>query len=162
MFCPKCGKEAAEGNSFCPVCGAALTADQQPAAAPQQKALPYNVLSIIGIVLSCVSLALDMYTGLTVGLAGLVVSIIALVQCRKKPFGDPPWRLSESCAAGSPPSIRFSDWQWIAGTKTRRIPEITLRDPARLVSAAAPPLCENLPDAGAAAPENSAILGVAI
>ena len=84
MFCPKCGKEAAEGNSFCPVCGAALTADQQPAAAPQQKALPYNVLSIIGIVLSCVSLALDMYTGLTVGLAGLVVSIIALVQCRKK------------------------------------------------------------------------------
>ena len=37
-FCQKCGNQFADGTSFCPVCGAPVTAQQQ--AAPAQQAAP--------------------------------------------------------------------------------------------------------------------------
>lgn len=36
MYCPSCGKEAAEGASFCASCGAKLSTTQAPVAAPTQ------------------------------------------------------------------------------------------------------------------------------
>ena len=44
--------------------------------------MQYNVLSIVGMVLSCIALLIFNCYGL-VGLAGMIVSIIAIKKCKK-------------------------------------------------------------------------------
>lgn len=93
MFCVNCEKEISDKSTFCPKCGAA----QQGATPPPtpntgsyatpvnqstvQKA-PYNVMCIIGLVISGISLLLSFF-GL-VGIAGTIVSVIGLTSCKRK------------------------------------------------------------------------------
>ena len=100
MFCTKCGKEIPEGAAFCPFCGAARAAapgagsgEGTPAPpaggdyarpvnqSPIRKA-PYNLLCILGLVISLISLVFN-YFGL-VGLGGIIVSVIGLVLCNRR------------------------------------------------------------------------------
>lgn len=89
MFCSRCGCEVKEGAAFCTNCGA----PQRKAAADNSSngrgadgrpihRTQYNVLSIVGMALSCIALIIFNCYGL-VGLAGLIVSIIGLKNCKK-------------------------------------------------------------------------------
>lgn len=80
MFCSRCGCEVKEGAAFCTNCGA----PQRKAAADNSSngrgadgrpihRTQYNVLSIVGMALSCIALIIFNCYGL-VGLAGLIVS----------------------------------------------------------------------------------------
>lgn len=95
MFCSKCGKEIEDGMNFCPVCGAplkAVDASQNPSQSPSQNpnsgAQPdaqnasYDTMCIIGIVVSGLSLLLNFW-GL-VGIAGVVTSVLGLLNCKQK------------------------------------------------------------------------------
>ncbi len=97
MFCPKCGKEVADGFNVCPYCGSAL-GQQQPQYNPYgqpQQAAPVNpvvkngcataglVFGIIGLAAMVAAIAfayISIYT-LSVGLAqfALVLTYISLV-----------------------------------------------------------------------------------
>lgn len=93
MFCSNCGKEIKDGATFCPECGAAQQGTTPPPtsnvgnyAAPTsqstaQKA-PYNMMCIVGLVISGISLLLNFW-GL-VGIAGTIVSVIGLNSCKQK------------------------------------------------------------------------------
>lgn len=105
MFCKFCGKELPTDALFCPNCGASLNAQSEPLKEQPPKEdyfqpdfgqppcpppfVPYkkksNVLCIIGFVLSLVSLIISVYG--TVAIAGLVLSIIGLVQTTKRNEG---------------------------------------------------------------------------
>lgn len=87
MFCIKCGKEIANGASFCPICGASQNttapssiANNNNYSAPTNnvpvKKARYNTMCILGLVISCISLVLNFW-GL-VGIAGTVLSTIGL------------------------------------------------------------------------------------
>lgn len=84
MFCAECGKEISEGLKFCPNCGRQVTKasgyDMQ-AHSPMQT-VPYNTMSIVGMVVSCISILINFW-GL-VGMAGLVLSIIGLQQVKQR------------------------------------------------------------------------------
>lgn len=89
MFCGKCGCEVNEGEAFCANCGApqrnaAGNNSNYDKCANSQHArkAQYNVLSIVGMALSCIALIIFNCYGL-VGLAGLLVSIIGLRNCKK-------------------------------------------------------------------------------
>lgn len=90
MHCIHCGKELETGAAFCPECGAPQQTGAQPqpveaqsaASKPVVQKAPYNVLSIIGLVVSCISLLLNYY-GL-VGIAGTVLSVLGLLGCKRK------------------------------------------------------------------------------
>ena len=110
MYCFKCGKEIPDSSAFCPFCGtrqesvpqaAAGPAAPSPAAAdPEPAAVPprtdyaqpinqspirkaqYNLLCILGLVISAISLFFN-YFGL-VGLGGTIVSVIGLIHCNRK------------------------------------------------------------------------------
>lgn len=89
MFCSKCGCEVKEGAAFCTNCGApqrnaAGNNSNYDKGANSQHArkAQYNVLSIVGMALSCIALIIFNCYGL-VGLAGLIVSIIGLKNCKK-------------------------------------------------------------------------------
>ena len=93
MFCIHCGKEISDNSTFCPECGAAQQEITPPPAANTgncstpvnhsavQKA-PYNMMCIIGLVISGISLLLNFW-GL-VGIVGTIVSVIGLVNCKQK------------------------------------------------------------------------------
>lgn len=89
MFCNNCGKEINETMKFCPDCGTAQTSvpnDEwtyhKRTGGKRTQRGNYNVMSIAGLVVSCVALLLfDLY-GLT-GLAGTILSIIGLVNCKR-------------------------------------------------------------------------------
>lgn len=91
MNCPVCQKQVSENLNFCQDCGAALRGTtpsetsvyiQQPSSNIQQTSVaPYNKLCIIGPSISAGSLLIN-FLGL-VGLAGLILSIIGLVQVGK-------------------------------------------------------------------------------
>lgn len=61
MFCPKCGKEAPEGSSFCPSCGASLAGDApsakeefasgEPAPAKKRRSKGLLVIALVVVVL---------------------------------------------------------------------------------------------------------------
>lgn len=89
MFCKQCGIELKEGASFCSECGAAAASGTTGAAnvqllngEPQDTNAPYNLMCILGVVISGVSLLIN-FAGI-VGLVGLVLSIIGLLQVRTK------------------------------------------------------------------------------
>ena len=87
MFCPKCGKEVPDDTLFCPSCGTGISRPS-PSEGNSQKntaeKTSYNVLAIIGLVVSAIAVCVDADTGLVLGIGGLVVSIIGLIQCKKK------------------------------------------------------------------------------
>ena len=109
MYCIKCGKEIPENSSFCPFCGANQSdsgAAAQPGASGTENAgaksggsaaagpyaqpvnqspirkAQYNLLSILGLVISLISLVFN-YFGL-VGLGGIIVSVIGLIHCNRR------------------------------------------------------------------------------
>lgn len=93
MFCVNCGKKIGDGSTFCPECGAAQPRIAPPFASSTgnysnpvnpsvvQKA-PYNMMCIVGLVISGISLFLNFF-GL-VGIAGTIVSVIGLISCKQK------------------------------------------------------------------------------
>ena len=73
MFCYKCGKQLEEGTAFCPDCGAAQNKEVVTNTnIPQKDDNTDNALSIIGFVISLISLVFNPFG---------VVSIIAAVCC---------------------------------------------------------------------------------
>ena len=112
MYCIKCGKEIPDNSLFCSFCGsrqdgstreeqgaapsantagsagAGMNAAQNGAAydrpindSPIRKA-QYNLLCILGLVISAISLFFN-YFGL-VGLGGIIVSVIGIVLCGRR------------------------------------------------------------------------------
>lgn len=93
MFCVNCGKEISDGSTFCPGCGAAQQGTTPPPTSnignyanpvnqSAVKKAPYNMMCIIGLVISGISLLLNFF-GL-VGIAGTIVSVIGLTSCKQK------------------------------------------------------------------------------
>ena len=83
MFCQTCGKEVNDQAVVCPNCGCALkdgvaVTENQSVQNEKKKA---NIFCILGFVLSLVSLLITLYG--TVAIAGLVLSIIGIVQANK-------------------------------------------------------------------------------
>ncbi|WP_251615119.1 DUF4190 domain-containing protein [Senimuribacter intestinalis] len=99
MFCSNCGKEMPNGATFCPECGAEHTTQ----AAAQQymhvqeskpevntyipenqaKSAGNNTMCVVGMVISLISLLINPFA--LIGIAGIVVSVIGLVQISKNP-----------------------------------------------------------------------------
>ena len=92
MFCVNCGKEIQDGVAFCPECGTTQQGAtpsvsdsgcySNPTSQPIVQKAPYNIICIIGLVISGISLLLNFW-GL-VGIAGTIVSVIGLLQCKQK------------------------------------------------------------------------------
>ena len=81
MYCTNCGKEILDEAVVCVHCGNAIrplnihTQAQPPA--PQTNAPTRNKIAFVGIILSCLGVL-----GWTFSLAGLVLSIMGLVQSK--------------------------------------------------------------------------------
>lgn len=76
MYCTKCGKEIADGSTFCSECGAAQAEDNNFHEYPENDnwygtnaRAPYNTMCIIGAVVSGISLFLPFC-----GIAGFILS----------------------------------------------------------------------------------------
>ena len=92
MFCNKCGKEIKEGSAFCSECGKKNEGVVLPtsnvcsyASSTNQSAVqktPYNVMCIIGLVISGISLLLNFWG--IVGIAGTIVSVFGLLDSKRK------------------------------------------------------------------------------
>lgn len=88
-YCSNCGKEIQQETKFCPHCGAnqeirQVTLQSQPTqsvSTPKEKKL--NVFSLIGFIVSIISIFLDFYS-IPVGLTALIFSIIGFVQVNEK------------------------------------------------------------------------------
>jgi uncharacterized membrane protein YvbJ len=72
MFCPKCGAQVDQGNSFCQKCGAAVG---QTAAVPQPQA--YTAPPMSGQVMSTVKTSGMAIASLIMGIMGL--SVLAII-----------------------------------------------------------------------------------
>lgn len=81
MYCKNCGKEITGNESFCPNCGAPVNAAPvQPRPVVQPKKT--NEMCIIGLAVAAFSFLFNGYG--IVSIAGLVLSIIGLKDCKKK------------------------------------------------------------------------------
>ena len=96
MFCTNCGKEVKEDAAFCPECGAVLhpSAQQQtpnaaqssaPVKAQTESKAQYNILAILGLVISGISVFVNLLG--IVGIAGTVLSVLGLLNCKSKGEG---------------------------------------------------------------------------
>ena len=95
MFCVKCGKQIADGSKFCPECGAVQPNDSAKNAVYSSnpnnstnhystvRKAQYNIMCIVGLVVSCISLLLNFW-GL-VGIAGTIISVIGVIQQNRTP-----------------------------------------------------------------------------
>lgn len=90
MFCVNCGKEIHAGASFCPECGAkqqstmvvsAEKNDHNTAGQPAANA-QYNTMTIIGLIVSGISLLLNFWG--IVGIAGMILSVLGMIDCTRK------------------------------------------------------------------------------
>lgn len=79
MYCSKCGKEILDEAVICPHCGCAVASAEKKEVVEKQKS---NVFCIIGFALSLVSLLIALYGA--VAIAGMVLSIIGVVQANKR------------------------------------------------------------------------------
>ena len=77
MYCKDCGAELKDDALFCDKCGKSINKET----ATKSKSQTTNILSIIGVVVSGISLFLNFW-GL-VGIAAVVISSIALIQINK-------------------------------------------------------------------------------
>ncbi len=92
MYCYNCGKELENETTICPECGATQPAQEKESTAdpynyePLNKNNPeidqYNILCVIGMVISCISLVFRLH-GLT-AVAGIIVSVLGLLDYPKK------------------------------------------------------------------------------
>lgn len=82
MFCRICGKEIHDEAVICPSCGCQVKETAATTSQPEKEQKKANILCIIGFVLSLVSLIIALYG--VVAIAGLVLSIIGVVQTNKK------------------------------------------------------------------------------
>ena len=84
MYCKTCGKEINDEAVVCPYCGCAVKDGVVAKAVGNvtQSQQKINVLSIVGFVLSLVSLLLAFYG--IVAIVGLVLSIVGLIQCNQR------------------------------------------------------------------------------
>lgn len=89
MFCKVCGKEVDDKAVICPSCGCKVeetaATDVGTPAVKVEKNNKINVLGLIGFILSVCSLFLSLYGSIAV--AGVILSIIGLVQCVKNGYG---------------------------------------------------------------------------
>ena len=83
MFCKTCGKEVNDQAVICPHCGCAIKEVSAPAPVKASKNL--NVLGLVGFILALVSLLIALFG--SIATAGLICSIIGLVQANKKNQG---------------------------------------------------------------------------
>lgn len=92
MYCINCGQEIDNDAKFCKHCGKATKEDsvndlQSNLNNPQNtqssiQTAPYNLMSILGIIVSGISLFIN-FMGL-VGIAGIILSVIGLIQIQDK------------------------------------------------------------------------------
>ncbi len=77
MFCKNCGQEISDDAISCSNCGFKINEEQN--AKPIEEKQKANICSIIGFILSILSLLLALWG--TVAIAGLILSIIGIYQC---------------------------------------------------------------------------------
>lgn len=92
MYCYNCGKELENGTTICPECGAtqpeskktntADPYDYEPLNNDNPEIDSYNILCVIGMVISCVSFVFRLH-GLT-AVVGIIVSVLGLLDYPKK------------------------------------------------------------------------------
>lgn len=82
MYCVKCGKEIKDGSSFCPECGAAQpnenSSERSNSHTQAGLKASYNILCIIGLVVSGISLLFPL-----IGIAGFILSLIGFKNVKK-------------------------------------------------------------------------------
>lgn len=88
MYCSSCGKQIPEDSIACPECGAAQSGATasgrvgQPVQTQTASKPPYNIMCIIGLVVSAISLFYNLLG--IVGIAGVVLSVVGIVQVGRK------------------------------------------------------------------------------
>ncbi len=80
MYCKTCGKEINDDAVVCPACGCAVKTEEA-----KKSAKNLNVLGLVGFILGVVSWLLALWG--IVAIAGLVLSIVGLVQCVREGGG---------------------------------------------------------------------------
>ena len=77
-YCPTCGAELSEKDSFCTRCGSVLDKTE----ASNNKAKPISVLSIVSTAMGAIGIALawfiPIFFGYGLGIAGLVCAIVSI------------------------------------------------------------------------------------
>lgn len=86
MFCVNCRKEIPNGTMVCPECGTSQKRAGTPPVSgmgkqPTGQKSAYNKMAIIGLVISGISLFLNFWG--IVGIAGIIVSVIGLINCNQ-------------------------------------------------------------------------------
>ena len=84
MFCKVCGKEVNDKAIICPACGCKISESEEilaTATTADKGKKKINVCCLVGFILALASFFLALYG--IVAIAGLVLSIIGLVQCSK-------------------------------------------------------------------------------
>lgn len=83
MFCPNCGVRIDGDVQFCPSCGERIRSNASYDAQDQKKTKDsYNIFCILGLVIAGISLLINFWG--IVGIAAVILSIIGLVNCKKK------------------------------------------------------------------------------
>lgn len=86
MFCVNCRKEIPNGSMVCPECGASQRIISPPPVSGMGsqsagKNEEYNKMAVIGLVISGISLFINFWG--IVGIAGIIVSVIGLINCNQ-------------------------------------------------------------------------------
>ena len=81
MFCKTCGQEVNDKAIICPSCGCKVNESEELAPTKVIANKKINICCLLGFILALVSLLLALWG--TVAIAGLVLSIVGLVQCSK-------------------------------------------------------------------------------